>query len=394
MIFFKRVFLSAVFLLAAVSLFAQKERTQPEPTINQDNTVTFHFTAPEADSVFVDGDFLPGGKRNRLMKKGENGLWEYTTESPLAPEIYTYSFRLAGERVLDPYNIFLWRNCASFYNIFIINGERTRNYVNKDVPHGAVAKVWYPSSSFNNSRRMSIYTPAGYNPRGGKKYPVFYLLHGAGQDEDSWLGFGRLAQIMDNLISEGRVKPMIVVMPNGNVSQQAAPLQGSDSYTLPTFFPPGTMNGEFEESFNEIISFVESNYRVKKSKEARAIGGLSMGGFHSIYISANNPNLFGYVGLFSPVLDPSIAQPANNPGCELSEIYINLEQKLKTQFEKAPLYWIGVGGADPYKPQVEKLRTLLDKNNLPYTYYPTDGGHVWTNWRIYLEEFLPLLFQN
>ena len=116
----RRSFFIVVFLLVAVSLFAQKERTQPEPTINQDNTVTFRFTAPKADSVFVDGDFLPSGKRNQLMTKGENGVWEYTTESPLAPEIYTYSFRLAGERVLDPYNIFLWRNCASFYNIFII----------------------------------------------------------------------------------------------------------------------------------------------------------------------------------------------------------------------------------------------------------------------------------
>lgn len=390
---FRRILLSVVFLLATVSLFAQTERTQPEPTINQDNTVTFHFAAPTADSVFVDGDFLPDNKRHQKMQRGENGVWVYITEKPLEPEIYTYSYFINGNRVEDPYNIFVWRNCASFYNIFIINGERTRNYVNKDVPHGSVAKVWYPSASFSNSRRMSIYTPPGYNPRGSKKYPVFYLLHGAGQDEDSWLGFGRMAQIMDNLIREGKVKPMIVVMPNGNVSQQSAPLEGSDSYILPTFFPPRTMNGEFEASFNEIISFVESNYRVKKSKDSRAIGGLSMGGFHSIYISANNPKLFGYVGLFSPVLDPSIAQPANKTGCELSEIYINFEQKLKTQFEKAPLYWIGVGDKDPYKPQVDKLRTLLNNNNLQYSYNETSGGHVWTNWRIYLEEFLPLLFQ-
>ncbi|MBP5229053.1 MAG: esterase [Bacteroidales bacterium] len=390
---FRRILLSVVFLLATVSLFAQTERTQPEPTINQDNTVTFHFAAPTADSVFVDGDFLPDNKRHQKMQRGENGVWVYITEKPLEPEIYTYSYFINGNRVEDPYNIFVWRNCASFYNIFIINGERTRNYVNKDVPHGSVAKVWYPSASFSNSRRMSIYTPPGYNPRGSKKYPVFYLLHGAGQDEDSWLGFGRMAQIMDNLIREGKVKPMIVVMPNGNVSQQSAPLEGSDSYILPTFFPPRTMNGEFEASFNEIISFVESNYRVKKSKDSRAIGGLSMGGFHSIYISANNPKLFGYVGLFSPVLDPSIAQPANKTGFELSEIYINFEQKLKTQFEKAPLYWIGVGDKDPYKPQVDKLRTLLNNNNLQYSYNETSGGHVWTNWRIYLEEFLPLLFQ-
>lgn len=365
-----------------------RDKTEATPIVNADGSVTFRYNAPKAKQVLVSGDFLPQGQRPAKMVKAKSGVWEYTTPFAVEPEIYTYTLQVDGLRQLDPMNLFVWRNISDLYNIFIVEGEATSNYLIKDVPHGVVSAVWYYSPTLRKNRRMCIYTPAGYNPRKGKKYPVLYLLHGMGGDETAWLDFGRAAQIMDNLIAQGKAEPMIVAMPNGNISEEAAPLCNSTGYNMPLFYLPNTMDGGFEESFTDIVEYVDSSYRTIKKRSARAIAGLSMGGFHSLYISANYPQLFGAVGLFSPAVVPAKEYLENN-------IYRDTDTKFRKQMENnPPLYWIGIGSKDPLYPQVEALRKKFDQCGYKYTYRESEGGHVWTNWRIYLQEFAPLLFKK
>ncbi|MBQ6310048.1 MAG: esterase [Bacteroidales bacterium] len=387
---FLNIIAAAALLLVSLNLGAQKilyrDKTDPMPVINADRTVTFRYYAPGADTVYVNGDFLPKGKRPALMVNNGNGLWEYTTSAPVEPEVYTYSYIVDNQKMMDPLNMFVWRNISDLYNVFIIKGEKTENYLIKDVPHGIVSAVWYQSPSLAMQRRMMIYTPAGYE-KGRNKYPVLYLLHGMGGDETAWLDFGRAAQILDNLIAHGKASPMIVVMPNGNPAEEAAPLENSTGYNMPMFYLPKTMDGTFEKSFTDITSFVEKNYRVIKKKSARAIAGLSMGGFHSLYISANYPKLFGAVGLFSPAVSVQEEYKDN-------DIYRDIDLKWKAQMEKnPPLYWIGIGKADPLYNEVAALRTKFDFCKYPYTFFESDGSHVWTEWRNYLEEFSQLIFK-
>lgn len=237
-------------------------------------------------------------------------------------------------------------------------------------------------------RRLAVYTPPGYE-NSNTKYPVLYLLHGVGGDEEAWLGSGRESQIMDNLIAQGKAKPMIVVMPNGNVSQEAAPGKGIEGFVKPTFMLPHTMDGKFEETFRDIMNFVEQNYRTTKTKEGRAIAGLSMGGFHTAYISMNYPNTFDYVGLFSAAIN---VRPRNNTP---SPIYQNVNQKLKQQMDNGyKLYWIGVGNDDRLVyPGILKFKSDLDGIGMKYEYLETAGGHSWNNWRHYLTVFAQQLFK-
>jgi enterochelin esterase family protein len=234
-------------------------------------------------------------------------------------------------------------------------------------------------------RRVTVYTPAGYEAS-KEKYPVLYLLHGMGGDEEAWIALGRTSQILDNLIAQGKAKPMIVVMTNGNVAQEAAPGESSLGYTKPSMQMEHTMDGKFEETFPDVIKFVESNYRVKAEKSGRAIAGLSMGGYHSLHISRYYPNTFDYVGLFSA----AIMSDAKNT----SKVYENFDATLKNQMTNGyKLYWIGIGKSDFLYKNVTDYRTKLDGMGMKYTYVETEGGHTWTNWRVYLSQFAPLLFK-
>ena len=256
------------------------------PEIHADNTATFRLYAPKAVTVEVAGDFLYADTVATVgqMKEGKDGVWEYTTPKPLQSELYSYSFIVDGQKMLDPSNVFINRDVATVTNIFIVGGGRGDLYAVKNVPHGTVSRVWYDSPSLGMQRRMTVYTPAGYE-KSNKKYPVLYLLHGMGGDEEAWIALGRTAQILDNLIAAGKAEPMIVVMPNGNVSQEAAPGETPERMDQPVFNLPKTMEGTMERTFPDIMKFVESTYRVKTQKSARTIAGLSMGGMHALHIS-------------------------------------------------------------------------------------------------------------
>lgn len=393
------LFLSAMLLVCAMT-FAQQAlwggAPVVSPEVHDNNTVTFRLKAPKAVKVQVTGDFLPTQKIKTPfgefdgpgvadLTENKDGVWEFTTPEPLKPELYSYTFLVDGLKITDPSNVYQIRDVASVTNVFIIGGDRADLYKVNKVPHGTVSKVWYHSDVLDLDRRLTVYTPAGYETS-GKRYPVFYLLHGMGGDENAWSELGRTAQIMDNLIAQGKAKPMIVVMTNGNAALEAAPGESSLGFTAPSMNLPKTMEGSFETAFPEVVKFIDKTYRTQANKKGRAIAGLSMGGFHSMHISKQYPDMFNYVGLFSAAIMPG--KDVKSP------IYDDLEGKLKTQFAKKPaLYWIGIGTTDFLYKANEDYRKLLDEKGYKYTYYETGEGHIWKNWRIYLTEFAPLLFQ-
>ena len=389
-------------LFMSITAFAQQNLSfgqgpQPvSPEINSDNTVTFRMAAPDAAKVQITGDFLPSQSIETEygtfdiqgtvdMVKGADGIWTYTSDV-LKPELYIYNMIVDGVKITDPLNVYTIRDINNLFNVFIIGGDRADLYKVNKVEHGTVSKVWYDCPTEGIKRRCTVYTPAGYETS-KKKYPVFYLLHGIGGDENAWSELGRAAQILDNLIAQGKAEPMIVVMTNGNISEEAAPGETSKGFTVPTMDLPKTMDGYFENAFPDVIKFVESTYRVKADKAHRAIAGLSMGGFHTLFISINNPDTFDYIGLFSAAVD---REQYNG----LKTIYENRDQKIDRLFSKNPkLFWIGIGKTDFLYESNTALRGVLDSRKYKYTYLETDGGHIWRNWRIYLSEFVPLLFK-
>ena len=366
------------------------------PEVNADKTVTFRLKAPDAEKVQVTGDFLPvrkiqtpygesDGPGVADLKKNSEGVWEFTT-APLSPELYSYTFLVDNLKMTDPSNVYQIRDVASVTNVFLIDGDYASSYKVADVPHGTVSKVWYHSPTLDTDRRMTVYTPAGYE-KGDRRYPVLYLLHGMGGDENAWTELGRASQILDNLIAQGKAEPMIVVMTNGNAALQAAPGESNLGFAAPSMQLPKTMEGSFEQHFPEVVKFIDKNYRTIKTKKARAIAGLSLGGFHSMHISKQYPDMFDYVGLFSAAI-----MPGNDVK---SPVYDDLESKLKTQFDKKPaLYWIAIGDKDFLYDANKQYRKMLDEKGYKYTYYETPEGHIWKNWRIYLTEFAPQLFKK
>lgn len=359
-----------------------KEIVSPE--IHNDNSVTFRLKAPNAEKVLITGDFLTPGISG-TMTKNNDGIWSYTTQ-PLSSELYTYAFEVDGLEMNDPNNVYYRRDVASTLNVLLVGGGQADHYKVSNVPHGTISKRWYPSPGNNMSRRITIYTPPGYE-ESDQSYPVLYLLHGMGGDEEAWMTLGRTSQIADNLIAQAKATPMIIVMPNGNVSQEAAPGESALGLYKPQFQLPHTMDGKYEETFEEIIQFVDTQYRTIPEKAGRAIAGLSMGGYHTLHISRYYPNTFDYMGLFSAAIMP-------HQGAE-SKVYQNIDETLALQkSNEFKLYWIAIGKEDfLYKANVD-FRHKLDEMKFPYTYLETEGGHTWRNWRVYLTDFMPMLFKQ
>jgi len=357
------------------------------PEVGEDGRVTFRLKAPDVKEVKLTGDWMPQegfGRAAVAMEKGADSVWTYTTE-PLPSELYWYHFLVDGVRTLDPSNAHMIRDVASVFNIFIVPGGQGDLYSVQPVPHGTVHKRWYESPGLEKKRRITLYLPPGYEDS-GMEYPVLYLLHGAGGDEEAWSDLGRATQIMDNLIASGKAKPMIVVMPNGNAQDEAAPGKASGPLVQPSFMRPNMMAGSYITSFGDIISFVESNYRVSADKQYRAVAGLSMGGFHSLHISRYHPNTFDYVGLFSPAI-----MPRNNAD---APVFQDMDETLKAQMENGyALYWIAIGREDFLYDEVTAYRSRLDSLDMPYEYVETGGGHVWSLWREYLTAFAQRVFK-
>ena len=379
----KRIHLLLLTMMAmALAANAQGFMAPPvnSPEIGKDGAVTFKVKAPEADTVKLVIDT----RVDTLMRRQADGTWSITLRD-LEPDLYMYYYIIDGMKVLDNENAQVLRDVKSVMNTFVLDPQGDCPMAVHDVPHGEVRAVWYESPTLGAKRRMMIYLPPGYD-ESRQKFPVLYLLHGTGGDETVWLEQGHAAQIMDNLIASGKAEPMIVVMPNGHTDTPAAAGMGPDNNYQPTFAHKQWMEGTFESSFNDIVTWVDNNYRTRASKRYRAIAGLSMGGYHSLYISANQPDDFNYVGLFSAAI--------GRMDQGKSKIYDNLEEKLIAQFKQRPrLYWMGIGKDDFLYKDNAAFRELLDKNRLRYTYHESGAGHEWANWRDYLVIFSQLLFK-
>lgn len=382
----KRISLLVVTLMCVMTVSAQQNLWQKQdvvsPEIAPDGRVTLRLYAPNAERVEVCGDMFDAyNSSSRDMTRCDNGVWKFTTE-PLASEMYCYWFTIDGSGdVCDPANSYVVRDVGRQMSYFIIGGGRGDYYAAQDVAHGTVARVWATMPD-GRERRMAVYTPAGYE-HSKRKYPVLYLLHGMGGDEEAWLATGRLAEIMDNLIAEGQAEPMIVVMTNGCTKHVAAPGYSHEGMWRP--YMSGSMDGSFERIFPTIVEWVDENYRTKATQASRAIAGLSMGGFHSLEISKEYPAMFDYVGLFSAAI---------RRGEEGVDIYANFEDKLEKQFSLKPaLYYIAIGEDDFLYEENVAYRKLLDEHGYDYVYVESGGGHVWRNWRVYITDFAQRLFK-
>ncbi|MBQ6612196.1 MAG: esterase [Alistipes sp.] len=365
-------------LSAQQNLWQKKGLTSPE--ILSDNSVVVRLYAPQAQSVVLKCDFVDGGRVD--MTRNDDGVWEYRSE-PLASELYCYRFSIDGMAdMVDPSSSYVMRDVGTLMSYFIIAGDKGSLYSPQAVKHGTLSRVWAKVSD-GRERRMTVYTPAGYE-QSKRKYPVLYLLHGMGGDEEAWVATGRVQEIMDNLIAEGKAEPMIVVMTNGCTKHVAAPGYSEEGMWSP--YMSGSMDGSFEKMFPSVVEWVDEHYRTIAKPEMRAIAGLSMGGFHSMQISKEYPAMFDYVGLFSAAIFR---------GEEGVATYDDLEAKLERQFSDKPqLYWIAIGSGDFLYDENVKYRELLDKLGCEYVYRESTGGHEWRNWRIYLTEFAQMLFKK
>lgn len=431
----KLLTLSLINVLFALLSMAQSNVSSL--VINPDNSVTFNFIMPDADEVILKGSFIPSkeyiktemgtlSKSGKVEMRKQSDKWTYTTDV-LPSEFYTYYFEVDDKPVLDSRNPNVVRDIADSLNYFVIKGGIADDYVTHNVPHGTIKKVWYPSTlNGMKKRRMSVYLPKAYSANTHKRFPVLYLLHGSGGDEDAWEGCGRVVEILDNLIADGRCEPMIVVMPNGNAGLAAAP--GSDPKNpnqKPSAMNTNSMLGQIESVFmDEIVDYIDENYRTINDKAHRAIAGLSLGGLHTLFVSLNNPTKFDYVGLFSAqttnalndkrigsmqkigeawnelksnlpfIGGGSVDRKISSLTSEELSIYDDVDNKLKVQFSTAPkLYYIAVGRDDFVKKLNDDWRKKLDAKGYKYYYNETDGGHTWENWRKYLVDFLPRIFK-
>ena len=256
------------------------------PVVGEDRRVTFRILAPQAESVKLAGSDIPGNGQGAAMTKGENGVWEVVM-GPIDPGAYRYNFNVNGVSTIDPRNPSISESNTNVWSLVYIPGADFMD--TKDVPHGAVASVTYWSSSLNRFRRMHVYTPPGYQ-LGKDKFPVFYLLHGAGDCDEAWTSVGRAGFILDNLIASKKAKPMIVVMPAGHTSTAGFAAAGA---------APAASDEFVKDFVTDIMPYAESHYRVIADRAHRAIAGLSMGGSQTLNIAVPHLEKFAYIGVYS-----------------------------------------------------------------------------------------------
>ena len=355
--------------------FARQQGTPVVSPEVKDGKVTFRLNANYATRVQLSGNWMANPwTGSEDMQKGPNGIWELTIDAP-EPEIYTYNFIVDGVAVNDPLNNQVQRDGNRYLNMLFIPGERSENYYESEVQNGTLTYRWYDSPSLGIRRRMAVYTPYGYENNPKQKYPVLYLLHGGGGDEEAWPSMGRAVQILDNLIAKGLAKPMIVVMPNGNANQRAA-----QTLKLPNDGKAqGVQNAYVNSLVKEIVPFIDKEYRTIAKADGRAIAGLSMGGGHTTAATLNYPGVFSYICPLS---------------CGIRETEELDNQLLGIKKAGYKLYWIGVGKDDTGAYNGSKvLDEHLTKLGMPHTLYVSEDAHVWKNWRLYLNTFARLLFK-
>lgn len=349
-----------------------------------DGRVTFRICAPAANAVRVTSADIadvipmggPGGAAGLAMTKDDMGLWTVTTPKAVAPDNYRYAFQVDGVKLPNPQGVTYSEERAGTNSTFEVPGAQGDFQTYKaDVPHGVVSEIEYWSKSLGIKRRAHVYTPPGYM-NGATKYPVLYLVHGAGDSDDSWTSVGHANYILDNLIAAGKAKPMIVVMPNGHTPDRPA---GGDMLN----------NNDFgNDLLKELLPYVEANFRTLNTPGTRAMAGLSMGGSHTIRNGLTHPELFNYIGIFSMGLGLG-----ENGAAQVAQYEQQNDAALKRNAKEMKLVYYAMGKEDFLYGTVAPTRGILDKYGIRHVYNETGGGHTWINWRRYLADFAPRLFK-
>jgi len=370
-------FLAVISLILCVAQsFAEENRSETAPAkkpqrivspeLFPDHRVTFRVRAPDAKKVSLHGEW--DGKTVAMTK--EDAVWSITA-GPLTPGLYGYGFVIDGLRTIDPSNPNVKPQRSPNTSILEMPSTPPRLDEFQDVPHGTVRLHDYRSKALNVLRHLQVYTPPGYD-KSQENYPTLYLFHGSGDNQAGWTVIGRAHYILDNLIAQGKATPMVIVMTDGHAanSPPGTPIPELLAYNLAAFE---------RDLFQDVMPFIESNYRVKTERDSRAICGLSMGGGQALTIGCNHLDKFAWIGGFSA----AIFEPEKTGGVMLSDAAAN---------DKIRLLWVACGKDDKLVKQAEKFSELLKKTNIRHELKITEGNHSWPVWRFYLADFLPLLF--
>ena len=350
----------------------------PSAEVLADRRITFRLCAPEAaEAMVTSSDYQPaiplgfGGPPGLAMAKDTSGLWSVTTSAPFEPGTYRYNFRVDGARVPDPQATRFSHERVGTNSVLEVPGtEGAFQAYDPKIAHGVVSSVEYWSTTLGAKRRAHVYTPPGYM-KGSARYPVLYLVHGAGDSDDSWTSVGRANYILDNLIAAGKARPMIVVMPFGHTPDRpGADLLSNDDFG--------------NDLLKDVIPFIEANWRTQSGAGSRAMAGLSMGGAHTLRYGLTHPELFGYVGVFSMgFLDTTLVATYEK----------NNAEALTRGAREFKLVYYAVGKEDFLYRSIAPTRALLAKYGIKDVYNESGGGHTWTNWRRYLADLAPRLFR-
>jgi enterochelin esterase-like enzyme len=377
------VLITSCFLSSTITFGQQaKPATPPQQgppplistEVHSDDSVTFRFRAPNAQEVKLTRE---GTTEPLAMQKDDSGVWTVNT-APLPPDYYGYSFVADGVRTIDPFNHLIKTNLLSNENMVHVPGPPSLSWELNDVPHGEIHHHFYKSAVADDERDYYVYTPPGYDPSSKTTYPVLYLLHGYSDDASGWTAVGRANVILDNLIAQGKAKPMIVVMPLGYGTMEMITIGwGAWSHT-------DVRDKNFsrfrEALLTEVMPKVEGEYRVAKDRNSRAIAGLSMGGSESLLTGLNNIDKFAWVGAFSA---GGLPEP-------FEKDFPSLDAKANDQLK---LLWIACGTEDHLITANRNLREWLKTKGVQHTDIETPGMHTWMVWRRNLSEFAPLLFR-
>jgi enterochelin esterase-like enzyme len=403
--------LATVVFAGATTTFAQAPTAPAAPArppqyvsneVATDGRITFRLFAPQAQAVRLNASDIPGmqtpaAAQASTLVKGDNNVWAVTV-GPVPPGAYRYTFVVDGVSTVDPRNPVISESNTNVSSLVLVPGHDL--FDTKDVPHGAVASVIYKSKALGYFRRMHVYTPPGYE-NGQAKYPVFYLLHGAGDNDNAWSTVGRAGIILDNLIATGKARPMIVVMPAGHISQNMA--AAIDRNTT----------ADFANDFTgDVMPYVETHYRVLKGRANTAMAGLSMGGGQTLQVAIPHLEQFGYIGVYSsgllgafPDLMPMMRRPAAPaaPGAPAASAPLTAAEWEKQYAAKLDdpalkkgltLFWFATGKEDFLLTTTKASVDLFKKHGFAPVFKETEGGHTWSNWRDYLADFAPQLFQT
>jgi enterochelin esterase family protein len=352
----------ALLILFPFSVGAQPPRRPAisSPDVHPDHSVTFRYYSRSAQRVYVSGEFL---KAPVKMNKDTSGLWSVTVP-PVTPEIYPYSFWVDSVQIADPNNTYIFANERFKRSLLEIPGDQPLIHSLQNVPHGKVSYCYYKSAALGTTRTLVVYTPPGFNANGKTQYPVLYLIHGGSDTEETWTKVGRANLIADNLIAQGKTKPMIIVMPYGNVR-------------------PSPMPEFTKDVVNDIIPFVEANYPVIKNSKGRAIAGFSVGGGQTLNIGLTNPDKFAYVCSYAPYTATD----------EFKKNFSNWSPDASAMNKQLKLFTISVGTEDFLYESVKQNIAMFHEKQLNFQTFIVPGGHTWMNCKLFLANSLQQLFK-